>query len=280
MATSRPRRQSTTALLVIMAYLIPLLFVSTVQASATACSSVAFTCISEGGSTLLYAGNNSSAYDKRGVRGALSATSTALTNPSGNGFAHWFGIVDHTPPGGYGVSVEWMQAGIANGIFNGNGGYTQDSNYHWYSEAISWCNGYSWVGAGSYTPDNTYEIETSMPDASYDCGSGGATYVYRSDTYLAGSLAISRWLLTYGSQYRADANTEYRPYDWMNPVGRVCFGSAGASSSCIYSSYTVDRLQSATWSNWGSSGTTIVQGNGYNRNNQTTNFRFNVTSTY
>lgn len=164
--------------------------------------------------------------------------------------------------------------------YNGNAGYTENSSYNWYSESNNWCLGYTWTGAGSYTSDNTYLIEVSMPDSTYDCGSGGVTTLYRGDSYLAGSLAISRWFLTYGSQYRADANTEYYPYSWLNPVSRVCFGSAGASSSCVTSSNTVDRLSGATWSNWGSTGTTTLSGNGYNRNNQTTNYRFNVTSTY
>lgn len=103
--------------------------------------------------------------------------------------------------------------------------------------------------------------------------------VYRGDTYLAGSLAISRWFLSYGNQYRADASTKFRPGTYLEPVNRVCFGSSGASSGCLSSSNTVDRLSSAVWSTW-TSGTSHKQGNGYSRNNQVTDYRFNVTSTY
>lgn len=256
------------------------------DAAATQCTSHVYQCISEGASpfTRGRAGQNSSSENRRGAKGTLSASSTTITEPTWNGYAHWYGVTDTTPPAGYGVSIEWMQAGIANGAFNGNGGYPKNSDYNWYSEVYSWCNqgpgGSSlWIGAGGYTPGTSHVIETSQLDGSYDCGSGGATTVWMARTFFNGQLAATGWILTYGSQLRSDVNTEYVPYTWLNPVGRVCFGSSSPGTTCNTSATAVQRLVSATWSNWDSTQTNKLLGSyGLTRNDQTDNTRFNVTS--
>ena len=177
-----------------------------------------------------------------------------------------------------------MQAGFANGIYNGNASYTKNSDYNWYSEVYSWCNrsvggGALWTGAGGYTPGTSHLVETYHPDGSYDCGSGGTTWVWMVRTYFNSQLAATGWILTYGSQLRADVNAEYYPGTWLNPIGRVCFGSSSPSSSCNTAQTLIQRLVSATWSNWGSSGTTKLPGSyGLTRNEQAENTRINVTS--
>jgi len=269
------------------AYFAPFLLLRDAHASAVSCAASGWTCITENGNpnTRFYAGQVTDGENKRGVRGAMAATATTLTNPSSNGFADWYGIVDQTPPMPVGKNWEWMQAGWANGAYNGNGGYFANSDFNWYSELYSWCNqnpqGHAlWYGAGGYTPNTVHKIEVYQLEGSYDCGSGGSVFVYLVRTFFNGQLAATGWLSTFGSAYRADANVEYLPYDWLNPVGRVCFGNGSPATSCNSNSFTVDRLVSATWSTWGSSQTVLTGTGGYQRNNQQTNFRFNVTSAY
>jgi hypothetical protein len=87
-------------------------------------------------------------------------------------------------------------------------------------------------------------------------------------------------MLRYGSSFRADANTEYYPGTYYNPLGRVYFGSGDPTNACLNSSYTIQQLQGAVWSLWESADTSYRAQYGYQRNNQTTNYRFNVTSSY
>ena len=276
------RKKLLFALSVGIAYFTPLLLLQSADAAATSCTSSAYQCVSEGAPshTRAYAGQWSSAENKRAAKGALAATATTLTQPSENGFGHWYGVVDWTPPPGYGVNVEWTQAGFLNGTFSWLAGQPETSNYSWYNEVFSWCNGHYPTGAGSYTPGTTHVGESYQLDGSYDCGSNGQVTVYMTRTFFNGQVGTTGWILTYGSQLRADANTEYYPVTYLNPVGRVCFGSGAPTNSCTNSALYVQRLVSATWSNWSSSDTSLKNGFGYQRNNQLTNTRFNVTSIY
>jgi hypothetical protein len=274
-------------LIVLVSYMVPLLLLQRAEAAAVACTSSMYQCISEGAGpdTRAYAGQRGASETKRGASGALSATATSLTVPTQNGFLHFYSVHDFTPPYPVGYGMEWMEAGFGNGIFNGNAGYPKTSDYNWFTELYSWCNQgpngtVLWYGAGGYTPGTTHLVEVWMPDMSYDCGSGGTTFVYGIQSYFNGQLGATGWLSTYGSDKTPTAITEYYPYSYLNPVGRVCYGSGAPTQSCQNSSYPVKRLQSATWYSWDSSDTAPVSTFGYQRNVQTANWRFNVTSPY
>lgn len=150
MATLLRRHSTINVLLLLGAYLLPFLLVTKAHAAALICTSTSYQCISEGAplSTLIDVGQWSSAEDKRGIRGAVSIASTTLTDPSNNGFGHFARLKEPTPPFGYGMTEEYLEAGITNGWLSAVYGYSQNSSYNWYSQSLSWCSGYSAVGAG------------------------------------------------------------------------------------------------------------------------------------
>jgi len=273
-----------TLLVCLIAYALPFLWLQSAGASAVRCTSVSFTCISEGAppaTTRLYAGQITTTENRDGVQGGISATGTSLIAPTENGFIHWYGITDLTPPPGHSVSREQIQAGIGNGIYNGNASYPQTSDYNWYSEVINWCNGWYWVGAGGYTPGSNNEITVDQGLSSYDCGSGGAVTVYDFKTFFNNQLAVTGWLLTlHGHNCRVDANTEFYPFSWLESAGTICYGQAGPFGGCNQNTANTVQRAYIFWSNWDSSDTSVLSQTGYKRTNIQTNFRFKVTSTY
>ena len=120
-----------------------------------------------------------------------------------------------------------------------------------------------------------YEFPTT-----YDCGTGGSITVYLFVVYFNASLAKQSFLLTTGSSYHIDGNTEYYPYSYLNPVGTICYGKANATGGCSSSAQNVQRYTGPTWADWPSTETFFTNQQGYNRTTITANSQFKVTSTY
>jgi hypothetical protein len=81
-----------------VAYLLPFLLLDRGAATATACTAISYTCISEGSdpsTTRLYAGQITSSESHKGVHGGIAATSTSLVAPTQNGFT-WYGVTTYT----------------------------------------------------------------------------------------------------------------------------------------------------------------------------------------
>lgn len=281
--------------LVAAAYLLPFLLLTKALAAATACTADPVVCVNEGASidTRAYAGQHSgTAQVYRGAKGRLSAASTVVSNPTENGFADWYGITDFSPPAGYGVTFEYAQSGFYNGQFNYWTGQPMTRDFNWYTEYWTYCNGHFFYGHGGYTPGTDHLVDVHQLDESYDCGSLGTVAVWGVHSWINGSLASTGWVLKYGSQFRADAMLEYYPYSWLSPVGAyavpgsgtehgwVCFGGTQPGNGCLASADRVKRLTSATWSDWGSSNTSILGSYGYYRSGQSTNYQFRAKGAY
>lgn len=261
----RVRRNAAARLILIMtaAYLLPFIALTHAQAAAVACANSPYTCNGTGGGTFrAYGGQyTQSGQSYRGIKGNFAVGGTTLTDPTYDGFANWLGLDDLSPSYG-GLSIEWAQGGVANGFWNGN-----SSAWGWYSETNTYCQGHVWTSAGSYTNGNTYqlEMENINSGATYDCGTGGAHYFNATTVYLAGSSSQTAYFSRTGSVFRVDANVEFYPGTYYEPLGgNSCFGGYSPSGGCLYQSgYELQREDSGGWSDWSTTNTNSEDGQGY-----------------
>lgn len=147
------------------------------------------------------------------------------------------------------IATEWAQGGITNGMWNSG-----SSSWEWFTETISWCDGYLNTDNGGYTSGNTYQIEVENLNGgtSYSCGTGGAHYVHPTTVYLVGSAARTVYWTRTGSAFRVDANLEFYPGNYYEPMGgNLCLGGYNPGSGCLYSAgYEIQREDSNGWSDW------------------------------